>query len=79
MLQNRPPISFAVLALAALLMAACSRQKSISRDQAQSDIRSSLSFAAESEIFIDFVLKGHALASIAPKPFAGWPAAERVA
>jgi hypothetical protein len=57
--RDRPPISAAVLALAAMLATGCSREKSISRDEAQSEIRSAQSLAAESELFINFVIQGH--------------------
>jgi hypothetical protein len=39
----------------------CSHRKSIDRDDVRSELRSARSFAAESEIFIDFVLQGHAI------------------
>jgi uncharacterized membrane protein YccC len=58
MLHKRLPSSFAVLALAAVFVAGCSRNKSISRDQARSEIRSARSFAAELQMFINFVLEG---------------------
>src|SRR6266536_2872559 len=60
MLAIRPAIPFIVLALAVAALAGCSRKKSIDRDQVRSEIRSARSFAAESEMFIDFVLQGHA-------------------
>ncbi|HVX67613.1 MAG TPA: hypothetical protein VHA11_13460 [Bryobacteraceae bacterium] len=53
-------ILFLVLALAAAASPGCSRGKRIDRDRAQSEIRSARSFAAESEIFLDFILQGHA-------------------
>ena len=49
-----------VLVLALASLTGCSHRKSIGRDQVQSELRSARSFAAESEIFIDFVLQGHA-------------------
>jgi hypothetical protein len=57
---NRPAIPFIALALIAASCAGCSRNKSISRDEARSEIRSARSFAAESEMFIEFDLQGHA-------------------
>ena len=60
MLRKRPSISLAVLALAAVVLAGCSGDKSINRDQAESEIRSAHSFAAESELFLEFVLQGQA-------------------
>ena len=57
---NRSAIPFHVLALAAAFSASCSRTKSIDRDQIRSEIRLARSFAAESEMFIDFVLEGRA-------------------
>lgn len=53
----RPFIFFLVSSLA---LAGCSRRKTIDRNEARSEIRSALSFAAESEIFIDFVRRGQA-------------------
>jgi hypothetical protein len=49
-----------VFALVAVSLVGCSRKKSIGRDEVRSEIRSARSFAAESEIFIDFVLRRHA-------------------
>jgi hypothetical protein len=57
---NRPATPLIVFALVAASLAGCSRKKSIGRDEVKSEIRSARSFAAESEIFIDFVLRGHA-------------------
>jgi hypothetical protein len=51
---------FIVFALAVTSSAGCSRAKTIGRDQARSEIRSARSFAAELELFLDFVLQGHA-------------------
>ena len=41
-----------------LLLAACSRQRRITADDLRSDLTSAISFAAETEIFIDFVRQG---------------------
>jgi hypothetical protein len=59
MFENRPAILLIVLALAGVSLPGCSRKKSIGRDEARSEIWSARSFAAESEMFIDFVLQGH--------------------
>jgi hypothetical protein len=40
--------------------AGCSHRKTIDRDQAQSAIRSAISFAAESEMFIGYLRRGQA-------------------
>jgi hypothetical protein len=56
---NKFAVPLLVLPLAAI-SAGCSRGKSIDRDQVRSEIRSARSFAAESEMFIDFVLEGRA-------------------
>src|SRR3954469_15819373 len=55
--------SVILLTLAAAALAGCSHR--ISRDQARSEIRQTVSLAAESEMFIDFVLQGHATRSYA--------------
>src|SRR4051812_5205981 len=59
MFENSSAILLIVLALAAVSSPGCSRKKSIGRDEARSEIRSARSFAAESEMFVDFVLQGH--------------------
>jgi hypothetical protein len=60
-MQKALAFSFAMLTLfATAFLVGCSRDKSIDRDQTRSEIRSAISFAAESEWFIDFVLRGHA-------------------
>ncbi len=59
-MRRKPLISFTVLALAAMLSAGCSHAKARGRDEIRSEIRSALSTAAESEMFIDFVLQGRA-------------------
>jgi len=48
---------FLILTLATLSMAACSRGKSIGRDEVRSGFRSAGSFTAEVELFIGFVLQ----------------------
>lgn len=53
------------LALAAASWVGCSRTKTISRDEAQSEIRSLRSFAAEAEMFLDFVIRGQATRAFA--------------
>jgi hypothetical protein len=59
MFENSSAILLTVLALAGISLPGCSRKKSIGRDEIRSEIRSARSFAAESELFIDFVLQGH--------------------
>ena len=54
-----------IMALAASSLTGCSSKKSINRDQMQSEIRQASSFAAESEMLIDFVLQGHAAVGFA--------------
>jgi hypothetical protein len=49
-----------VLLLAAAALTSCSRKKTISRDDLRSEIMSAYSFAAESEMFIDYIRQGHA-------------------
>jgi hypothetical protein len=49
-----------VLLLATAALTSCSRKKTISRDELRSEIRSAHSFAAESEMFIDYIRQGHA-------------------
>ena len=49
-----------VLVSALLLLSSCSRQKTISSDQLRSNLTSAASFAAETETFIDYVLKNRA-------------------
>ena len=61
----RPAIALILLVLAVTSSAGCSRAKSIDRDQVRSEIRSARSFAAELEMFLDFVLQGHATRSYA--------------
>ena len=61
MLRKWQLVSFALLALAAAaFVVGCSRNKSIDRDQARSEVRSALSFVAESEMFLNFVIQGRA-------------------
>jgi hypothetical protein len=60
MFGNQSAIFLIVLALAEVSLTGCSRKKSIGRDEVRSEIHSALSFSAESEMFIDFVLQGHA-------------------
>jgi len=60
MSRKRSSVALAVLALAAVFLAGCSRDKSIDRDKARSEIRSAHSFAAESELFLELVLHGQA-------------------
>jgi hypothetical protein len=59
MFENNSAILLILLALAGVSLPGCSRKKSIGRDEARSEIRSARSFAAESEMFIDFVLQRH--------------------
>src|SRR5690349_15206950 len=47
-------------ALAAAFLTGCSGGKTIDRDEAQADIRLTRSFAAETGIFLDFLLRGQA-------------------
>src|SRR4051812_12477065 len=58
MFGNKQAIGLALLALSVASLAGCSHQKSIGRDELKSDIRTARSFAAESEIFIEFVIQG---------------------
>lgn len=58
MFENGSAILVIVLALAGVSLAGCSRKKSIGRDEVRSEILSARSFAAESEMFVDFVLQG---------------------
>ena len=60
MFGNRLPIPSLTAALAVLLSGGCAHRKSIGYDEARSDLRAVHSLAAESELFIDFVLQGHA-------------------
>jgi hypothetical protein len=60
MFRNRPAIPCIVLGLAAAFLAGCSRGNSMDADEARSKRRSLRSLAAESEMFIDFALQGHA-------------------
>lgn len=60
MLSDKPAIRLIVVALTSGCMVACSGDTWISREQARSELRSAHSFAAESELFIGFVLQGHA-------------------
>ena len=53
----RPSITALVLLLAAAL-ASCSRNKTINRDDARSEIKSAISFVAESALFIDYIRQG---------------------
>ena len=59
MAGNQTNHCMAVWALAALL-AGCSGKTPAGRDQVESEIRSARSFAAESELFLDFILEGRA-------------------
>ena len=59
MFENSLATLLFVLALAGVSLAGCSRKKPIDRDEAQSKIRSARSFAAESDMFVDFVLQEH--------------------
>jgi hypothetical protein len=61
MLESRSAIPLIVLALAGVFsLIGCSRKRSIGREEARSEIRQARSFAAESEMFLDFVLQGDA-------------------
>ena len=57
-MRKRLAARFLALAITAALPVGCSGRKSISRDEVQSEIRSLRSFAAEAEMFLDFVLRG---------------------
>ncbi len=59
MFENSSTILLLVLALAGVSLPGCSRKKSIDREEVRSEIRSARSFAAEAEMFVDFVLQGH--------------------
>ena len=59
-MANKSLISCVCLTIATIAVGACSGGKPINREEAQSDIRSAASYAAESETFIDFVLQGRA-------------------
>ena|SRR5215471_12491161 len=53
-------VRFLVLVLAAASWASCSHRKTMGREDVQSEMRSLRSFAAETEMFLDFVLRGQA-------------------
>ena len=59
MFDNKFAALFITAALAAALLAGCSPHKSISRDEAVSEIRAARSTAAAAQLLIDFVLQGH--------------------
>jgi hypothetical protein len=65
MFGNTRPFRLFVFAMAAVSLTNCSRQKRIGRDELRSDIRSARSQAAESEMFLDFVLQGRSTRSYA--------------
>ena len=46
--------------LAVVAVAGCSRKRTIGRDEVRSEIRSAISFVAESEMFVDYIRQGHA-------------------
>jgi deoxyribodipyrimidine photolyase len=59
-LDYRQTILFLSVVLAAAALTSCLRKKTISRDELRSEIRSAYSFAAEAEMFIDYIRQGHA-------------------
>jgi type IV pilus biogenesis protein CpaD/CtpE len=59
-MRNRPLVCLVALVMAETGLAGCSSKDSMGREEVRSEIRSAESFAAESEMFIDFVLEGHA-------------------
>jgi hypothetical protein len=59
-MRSQKTVLILVLLLAAAALTSCSRKKTISRDDLRSEIMSAYSFAAESEMFIDYIRQGHA-------------------
>jgi hypothetical protein len=58
-MRSQKTVLIFVLLLAAAALTSCSRKKTISRDDLRSEIMSAYSFAAESEMFIDYIRQGH--------------------
>lgn len=54
-----------ILLTALLLLASCSRQKTVSADELRSDLTEAISVAAEAETFLDYVSQGRATANYA--------------
>jgi hypothetical protein len=59
-MRSQKTVLILVLLLAAAALTSCSRKKTIGRDDLRSEIMSAYSFAAESEMFIDYIRQGHA-------------------
>jgi hypothetical protein len=59
-LRGQQTIIILGLLLAAAALTSCSREKTLDPDELRSEIRSAHSFAAESEMFVDYIRQGHA-------------------
>jgi hypothetical protein len=55
----------ALLSTVCLLAVSCARQKTITREQLRSDLTSAISIANETELSIDFVMRGQATRNFA--------------
>ena len=60
MWHRRKALAVLVSSGAVATLTGCGKSKTISRDDARSEIRSALAFAAESQMFIDYIRSGHA-------------------
>ena len=49
------------ITLVAVFLAACACQKRLGKEELTSEIRAGRSVAAESELFVDFVIQGHSM------------------
>jgi len=61
----RTSLRLSLVLTGSLLFAACSRQKTVTREDLRSDLVSSVSFAAEAETFIDHVRDGKSTSAFA--------------
>ena len=59
-MAHAPKVSLALVPFL-LLVSACSHHKTITTDDLRSDLTSAVSFAAETELFIDFVRQGRSI------------------